>query len=812
MLFEKNFIKSVPIEKRKLVKEKLIDFEKVILNATSYEDIPSGYWIRRVEGTDIYKFRVNSGDRVLFKIDKEFNDKKNIVFLEFCNHDEQIRRAKNYVYKEYEEINLYDIDTDTYIEDEYDEVLNDYVINELNIKLKYLKNNIVVDDEYISISAEYNDVRDMKFLSNIQYECIKYDKKPLIVNGCAGSGKTLIAIKKAYLNASSNIKTIYITCSDITLKKTISIYENMDTLEENDNVKFCTLYDLCIELLNEDVEKLIGFDEFKEWYELSIGDSLKEINVREIWIEINSIIKGSSEKKLSREEYISNLNSAFSKDIKSKIYKISNLYDNWIKNQYYDLNDLISIIKNKKIKIPVFDYVICDESQEFTKKQIEFIINLAKDKNNITLLGDKNQSINSLEEDNRYKSIFENDYNSIKILNNYRCSCETIELINKIKKLKSELLNSEDKRYFETGLKKNDRKPEILYNSNQEEKIFKNVDNDVNSIIIVLDDSDVEEIKNIGYPSGRIFTVEEVRGIEYQNIYCYNIMSKIKKEIDNIFNDNITNTITSRVYFNMLYIAITRSLSNLCFLESEKTELSKELEGYMSVINEEDIIQEEVEVDKAKWLEEAKNLEKMQKFKQAADAYKKAGEMDLYDKCIKANKRKINYFDVQENKTLIELKSDNQLKLEKVEYALRMIEDTYGISIKGNVGIYYQSIRESANRTSYKYIKNIEQLAKYIIDSLEDKMIRINRVILETCLYKDGNPYKILKDYEQQDLIIDTTGEIFIEEDILDEARYQLENQEIRKYDLKADIMGLVNVEEDAEKSADDIINDILNG
>lgn len=115
---------------------------------------------RRIVGTNIYKFRVNSGDRILFQYIED-EDENRILFLDFCNHDSQIRTAKNQVLC-MSTVGLEINDKYEYKEDDFDKEIDEEINNDIYGRLETLKQNSVIEDEYICVSI---DEGDMEFLS-----------------------------------------------------------------------------------------------------------------------------------------------------------------------------------------------------------------------------------------------------------------------------------------------------------------------------------------------------------------------------------------------------------------------------------------------------------------------------------------------------------------------------------------------------------------------------------------------------------------------------------------------------------------------
>lgn len=780
-----SLLNDIPIERRENVLNKIKVFESTLLESKCLTDIPKGFWIRRVVGTDIYKFRVNSGDRILFKYDKE-DDKESILFIAYRNHDQQIRAAKNYKVSN-SVINL-EIDKQEYIEDEFDEKINEYIKNEVYTKFEELQRELVIEDEYIALSIEENIDDNMCFLSLEQYECLTVMNKPIIVFGGAGSGKTMIGIRRLIVNNDLKIKTIYITCSNMIVNKTKKMYSKFT--DNNQYIFFFSFRDLCEKIIGFKEITVINYKEFSEWvYNNDIYDEeYYKISTREIWVEINSTIKGyvneaTNKNILSEIEYLESYNSQFDIKIRKLIYKIALKYNEWLRhNMYYDNNDLAAIALENLNDEYKFNYVVYDEFQELTNKQLFLIYSISNNVNNIMLLGDINQSINISRFNEEYIKdlIYKNNVvlDENIITKNYRNGSETIKWINEFKRIKNYKFKSKGK-IFEQEEKaiKEGIKPRVCYEIAKEKEFFEIIDKNTSSIVVVPDEKDKEELIEKGYEIGRVFSIEDVRGLEYDNIYCYNVLSKFNNIWERVLSNNKSDDIYS-VYFNMVYIAVTRAKDKLCFLEKNNTKLDDIFKEYWSVVTDNNIILDEIRKDSNldEWLEEAIKLEKMEKFYQAADAYKKAGKYTDANICLKAHERKINYNNSEKSASYVLIRGV-VLNKNALDNILNEIKRQYGINIGEfiTISVSYDDI--SGGRTVQKHIdENLShmEIVDLIYSALDDEYISKTEVVLKTCFYKQG----VLIDIERilgegfMDFIVEfKSGTIKIQKAYLDKLR-----------------------------------------
>lgn len=370
IVFSERLLKSIPREKYKHVLSEINEFyQEYVDNNFNIRNMKHGWSVRAIVGTtniqEIYKFRVNIKDRILFTYGKHIGLREeffnSIVFLEFCNHDSQIIRGRN--------INL-----NEYIEQEFDEE-----IDNIYCDYKYESNTcisrVVSINELIEM-IEDNDERATYYLNDDQFDLISRDIKPLFLFGSAGSGKTTISINKAYSLACNKLKIGYFTYSDNLVDEAKKILEN---IYKNDNLynTSVNIEDVTFNCFNNYImEKsqktsIVNYEQFKIWVNniLSKNISSRQINLqpRDIFREIRGIIKGIVPidwipieieiVELSHEfvEYVVAKNYATIKG--SKIL----LKNNYLADLNTDISNNIKLYKNQFRKDLNFIYYVIDK-------------------------------------------------------------------------------------------------------------------------------------------------------------------------------------------------------------------------------------------------------------------------------------------------------------------------------------------------------------------------------------------------------------------------------------------------------------------
>ncbi|MCB2293634.1 AAA family ATPase [Clostridium algoriphilum] len=371
-----------------------------------------------------------------------------------------------------------------------------------------------------------------------------------------------------------------------------------------------------------------------------IFEDLKKIHKMSIKFVYRKTRKNCDKRILSLEEYLdlSKDVSIYSQDERKIIHSICTNYQEYIDSKdLCDDNDLagLTIMKLSKKPKKTFEYLVVDEIQDLTELQLYLFYNLIHNKENILFAGDVNQIINpTYFSSGRLKKLFSVNSESIceSYLNkNYRSQKNIVELANKLASIRKKniaKLNEENELLVEAI---NEGKP-LMYlrkDDHSLKQMLLAINEKANAATIVADDEDREYLKIImGSPATNIYTVVEIKGLEFDYIFCYNLTGKYSTYWDDIFSGKAKKNAKYRYYFNMFYVSITRARKYLCvYNEVENVYLKKELSQLFKFVdgfNAEELYLENEDKDTIYWELRAKELEEVKNFDKAISAYKRA--------------------------------------------------------------------------------------------------------------------------------------------------------------------------------------------
>jgi hypothetical protein len=480
------------------------------------------------------------------------------------------------------------------------------------------------DDESFNVLSKSNSVYLLnKFIVfDEQQEDILNCSLPIILIGSAGSGKTSVSLTKL---RQIQGKILYISLSNYLVSNAQKSYSAFNYINDQQDINFLSFHEF-IETIKIPCGQAINDNIFLKWFtkqniskHYGIGDG------RELFEEFMGVITGSvlNEPYLSREEY-QNLGikqSIFSFEQRQGIYDLFQKYFQFLKEEnYYDTNIISSQYTN--LVRPIYDAIIVDEVQDFTNSQLFFVLKSLKKQGQFLLCGDANQIIHpNFFSWSKLKSFFYTENNFIedkitKILTaNYRNTPEVTELANRVLKFKNYYFGSVDK------------ESHYLIKSTLQDKIdiIKEVNvktaKSTNYAILVLHEHHKDKAKEL-FKSPLIFTVQEAKGLEYDNIIVYNFVSDEKNYIDitkgtdrsfleadfkyaRAKDKSDKSLEIYKFYINALYVAITRSICNVYIIESNPSHKFLRLLGINEI---QEINIEATESSREDWQKEANRL------------------------------------------------------------------------------------------------------------------------------------------------------------------------------------------------------------
>ncbi|WP_300359239.1 UvrD-helicase domain-containing protein [Fusobacterium sp.] len=749
-LIRENFFKSVPKEKLEIVMGNLKYFYKEIeKNSKNIKNIPSGFWIKKLAGVENrFEFRVNNGDRIFFSLAKRDAEEERITFLLYSSHDHGVKKSKR---AEIQNVKDFEISKENFESTNVQELDKSIFLNYNNVITYEIKN----DNYFI---ANKDNKYFYYYLNDEQYETI-ISPSPLFVIGSAGSGKSTITLRKILnIEEHNNIynfeKIGYFTGNSYLKDSIEEQYKFFRDKSKKEVTHFYTLKEYYKKELNIDTRKIINFKKFMEFLSFSYPNRKKfKIEDSNIYFEIVGIIKGLMIKSgadnwekdlnislISLDEYkkLSKKYSVLSDDLKEEIYKIALKYEDWKKeNSLYDVNDLAVLGIEKKND---FDFILVDEVQDLTETEIYFLTKIVKYPENIIFAGDIHQMVNfnSFSFDRLKNLYYKNNmrYSLSTLIKNYRSSKEIVKLANYLTDLRKKYIGNLGMDDYKEGAILDEGN--IIF-SNTDFNFAEKFQKDVNSAIIVSDDEERRKFSEISGIKHRIFTVEEIKGLEYRDIICYNLISKNLWAWKKILSGNVKQDQRYRKYFNLFYVGITRARKNLIIMEDslENNELLQNIKSFVDIkgIDERDGKKEEIIKNssfssKEEWLQEGIKLYKLEKFDEAQYAFEqgdyptwiaeKETEIDIENGDYKIALEKIEKGNFKKNRIYFEkLIIDNIMEGENYIKALKYIE-TFNTSYK-----YFEikkKISEGLSKKSYT-TKDINKIIPIFLNRKEFSVV-----------------------------------------------------------------------------------------
>ncbi|MBP2625927.1 MAG: hypothetical protein H6Q68_638 [Firmicutes bacterium] len=677
-LILQQFWDSIPQEKIKHVRRKLPYYMKKLTEERgNISNMPKGFYARRIRGTtDKYKFRVANDDRILFIYADDIKgirmeNKCGIVLLAYCSHDEQIRKGRNIEFTGNEDFSEYDFDIQSYTEETE-------TIGFREIEASYRTLNLIidntrsyqVDDNDLARMAEYG-VKDWQYyLNNEQYDCVQIHDRPVFLSGGAGTGKSTIGLHKLFaLSKNKNARLAYFTYTKTLKEDFAKMYNSyqQDYSKSNPDelaasVEFHSLNEFCFTTLGRKSGSLIDFRKFESGFCTDNWFLFQNVPIHkvDIWQEIRGLIKGYMGRYWLRNEglkkhqfdsplilqeiYMSlaDEDCIFNKEERKKIYSIAESYQSWLeKENKLDENDLarnmLIMLEKGKLK-PVYDYIMVDEVQDLSELQIYLLLSLKRNKANFNdyfFSGDIHQMINPtyfsfsrLRMPFHYQQV---DKELQLLEKNYRSQEHIVRLSNKMGELCKTYIGAKDN-LSAIPLQRPGNLPFwLMPNAENRQQLFSILQRSDRkyAIIVVPNEAEKQRIKEETGTAERIFTVQEIKGLEYDYVVCVNMLTPFQSEWQDIVSGLGKKNAKYRYYFNIFYVALTRAKRNLCIYEDNiEHPLLLQIQEFMQQIAlfDQSVLDLVRRANRLEVLNDARNQERLGNYDQAMQGYAESND------------------------------------------------------------------------------------------------------------------------------------------------------------------------------------------
>jgi hypothetical protein len=464
---------------------------------------------------------------------------------------------------------------------------------------------------------------------------------PLIVIGSAGSGKTALTLE--------TLKTIpgrglYLTRSSYLVQNARSLYFASGYSNEGQEVDFLSLAEL-LETIEVPRGREATWADFAAWYDRMRG-LFKLKDPHRIYEEIKGVLTGAAVEArwLTEAEYL-DLGVRQSIFLGAERRVVYSVFERWLahleESGLFDAN--VAAWERRGRAEEVYDFLVIDEVQDITIVELRLALATLRDKRQFLLCGDSNQIVHpNLFSWSRVKSLFYADscpttpLDRIHVLTaNYRNTAAVTALANRLLLLKQRRFGSIDREsnYLVESVSSEVGRVDLVPDGPEiRAEIDAKTRRSTRYAVVVLRDED-KALTRAAFSTPLLFSVQEAKGLEYENVILFNIVSAASREFrecsDGVASAGLDGDLTYsrardktdksldayKFYVNGLYVSITRAVKSLLIVESDT---AHPIWGLLAI----DRIGEKVEIrpdesTREEWQREARRLELQGKIEQA---------------------------------------------------------------------------------------------------------------------------------------------------------------------------------------------------
>jgi len=429
---------------------------------------------------------------------------------------------------------------------------------------------------------------------------------PCIVIGSAGSGKTALTLEKM---KDAPGEVLYVTRSPYLVHNARTLYYGLEYENDDQDVSFLSFAEYLASLRVPQGREM-GFRDFAQWFVRHRAAS-RLTDPHALFEEFQGVLTGPATDRpyLSREEYLGLgiRQSIFAEDERPHVYDLFGKYLAFMQdNGYYDPN--ILSYHYLPLVEPRYDFVVVDEVQDLTTIQLQLILTSLREPHQFFLCGDANQIVHpnffswsTLKRFFYQQAGLAAPAELMRILhNNYRNAVNVIEVANRLLKLKHARFGSVDRESNYLVRSTGETSGTVLLLADTE-PITRELDQKTRQstrFAVVVMHPEHKPAARAHFHTPLIFSIQEAKGLEYDNIILYNFTSAAEERFREITRGVRAEDVLGeelryararekgdksleiyKFHINALYVAITRAVENLYLIEANPSQRLFEVLG-----------------------------------------------------------------------------------------------------------------------------------------------------------------------------------------------------------------------------------------
>src|SRR6266849_4384007 len=418
---------------------------------------------------------------------------------------------------------------------------------------------------------------------------------PCIVIGSAGSGKTALVLEKM---KDAPGEVLYVTRSPYLVHNARNLYYALEYENDDQDVSFLSFAEYLASLRVPQGREM-GWRDFAQWFVRHRAAS-RLTDPHALFEEFQGVLTGPATDRpyLSRKEYLGLgiRQSIFAEDERPHVYDLFGKYLAFMQdNDYYDPN--ILSYHYLPLVEPRYDFVVVDEVQDLTTIQLQLILTSLREPHQFFLCGDANQIVHpnffswsTLKRFFYQQAGLAAPAELMRILhNNYRNAVNVIEVANRLLKLKHARFGSVDREsnYLVRSTGETSGTVLLLADTEPITRELNQKTRQSTRFAVVVMHPEHKPAARVHFQTPLIFSIQEAKGLEYDNIILYNFTSAAEERFREITRGGRAEDVLGeelryirarekgdksleiyKFHINALYVAVTRAVENLYLIEA----------------------------------------------------------------------------------------------------------------------------------------------------------------------------------------------------------------------------------------------------